>query len=131
MVLKFRDFVPTFDNLSLGCHNPQYVTTDNGDIFQVPCRQCVSCRSLRASLQQMRMKLLSTGKYGLMVLLTYDNYNLPMVKVEHDGKPISFVPNGVDRADYCPIRPNNQRYRNKQYRIYRIPHTYDDKSRVV
>ena len=70
-----RDLIPTS---STSCLNSRFIT-NKGITFEVPCRHCASCQSVRRVHLLRRADSISRmGKYGLFITLTYRYDSLPL-----------------------------------------------------
>ena len=77
LVVEFmiRDLIPTS---STSCLNSRFIT-NKGITFEVPCRHCASCQSVRRVHLLRRADSISRmGKYGLFITLTYRYDSLPL-----------------------------------------------------
>ena len=71
----FKDLVPTS---STSCLNSKFVT-NKGITYEVPCRRCAACQSVRRVHLLRRADAISKmGKYGLFITLTYRYDSLPL-----------------------------------------------------
>lgn len=71
-----KDLIPTS---STSCLNSKFIT-NKGITYEVPCRHCVACQSVRRIHLLRRAESISKmGKYGLFITLTYDCDSLPVV----------------------------------------------------
>ena len=71
-----KDLIPTS---STSCLNSKFIT-NKGITYEVPCRKCAACQSIRRLHLLRRAEAISQmGRYGLFITLTYDYDSLPVV----------------------------------------------------
>ena len=100
LVVEFmlKDLIPTS---STSCLNSRFII-NKGITYEVPCRHCVACQSVRRVHLLRRADAISRmGKYGLFITLTYKYDSLPLAfyggrgsvsLYRGDNTFISFIP---------------------------------------
>ena len=67
----------------ISCLHPRKIVNSNGEEVLVPCGHCQACLSRKSSdyVQQIELESLQ-HKYCLFVTLTFDNKNIPMIRLK-------------------------------------------------
>ena len=94
-----KDLIPTS---STSCLNSRFIT-NKGITYEVPCRHCSACQSVRRIHLLRRADAISRmGKYGLFITLTYRYDSLPLAFYSGNGS-VSLYRGDDSFISYVPV----------------------------